>query len=503
MPVLGMLYPSLALARLADPRELGARDGVPASRDETVARAAAAIAGELRHIVADAPTAGPEDEAWYWAAPILLDLRLDRAGTEQWLGQRSLPALWTGGEQDDEDGSRWADHVAAAQRLAASPPTLGRPPADLAEVLAVMAIGGPGTCALRALTRVAGGSAADSETRLRQAAATVGWAFRSLFNLPEVTALIRGANSTEPYWRQAVEHCADGNLQAVLDEYAHVLREALGLQAQPPQQTAEGIAAAIVRALSIRTPTLRVDEIRRVDGQAGFEQHGMRGRFALRFQAEENGSGRATRPEQVREAFNSPFWPFVLATTSVGQEGLDFHHYCHAVVHWNLPSNPVDLEQREGRVHRYKGHAVRKNVAWRFGGTDLSSTEDPWEALFRAAEAVRPAGVSEIFPFWVYAPTGGARIERHVPYLPLSRDRLRLAGLKRSLALYRMVFGQPSQEDLLAYLLERLPTERVDALTRQARIDLSPPRATRGPRYGPPPGPLVRGGHTNADFGTG
>ena len=38
---------------------------------------------------------------------------------------------------------------------------------------------------------------------------------------------------------------------------------------------------------------------------------------------------------------NSPFWPFVLATTSVGQEGLDFQQYCHAVVHWNLPSNPV------------------------------------------------------------------------------------------------------------------------------------------------------------------
>ena len=65
----------------------------------------------------------------------------------------------------------------------------------------------------------------------------------------------------------------------------------------------------------------------------------------------------------MRTAFNSPFWPFVLATTSVGQEGLDFHQYCHAVVHWNLPANPVDLEQREGRVHRYKGHAIRKNIA--------------------------------------------------------------------------------------------------------------------------------------------
>jgi len=180
-------------------------------------------------------------------------------------------------------------------------------------------------------------------------------------------------------------------------------------------------------------------------------------------------------PEQVREAFNSPFWPFVLATTSVGQEGLDFHQYCHTVVHWNLPSNPVDLEQREGRVHRYKGHAVRKNVAQGFRDTAPSGTEDPWQGLFRAAEAVRPEGVSEIFPYWVYAPPGGARIERHVPYLPLSRDRLRLEALRRSLAVYRMVFGQPRQEDLLNYLLRRLPATQAEALMRAARIDLSPP----------------------------
>jgi hypothetical protein len=72
----------------------------------------------------------------------------------------------------------------------------------------------------------------------------------------------------------------------------------------------------------------------------------------------------------------------LLATTSVGQEGLDFHPYCHAVYHWDLPSNPVDMEQREGRVHRYKGHAVRKNVARRFGLASLRerwSGGDPWE----------------------------------------------------------------------------------------------------------------------------
>ena len=476
MPVLAMLYPSHALARLASPRELGGLSDMPASREEIVARTEAAIVEELRHITVGAPTSGPEDEAWYWAAPILLDLRLDPAGTKQWFTQQSLPTLWTGGEQDEEEGSRWADHVAAAQQVVTSPPSLGRPPADLPTVLAEMAIGGPGTCALRALAQVAGSPSADGETWLLQAAATVAWAFRSLFNLPEVTALIRGANRAEPYWRRVVAHCVDGNLQAVLDEYAHVLREALGLQTNPPQKIAEGIAAAIMRALSIRTPTLRVDKIRHGHGRVDFEQQGMRGRFALRFQSEESDTGRTTRPEQVREAFNSPFWPFVLATTSVGQEGLDFHQYCHAVVHWNLPSNPVDLEQREGRVHRYKGHAVRKNVAQEFRDTALRGTEDPWEGLFRAAEAARPDGVSEIFPFWVFAPPGGARIERHVPYLPLSRDSFRLEALRRSLAVYRMVFGQPRQEDLLKYLLRRLPAGRVEALMRQARIDLSPPR---------------------------
>ena len=66
----------------------------------------------------------------------------------------------------------------------------------------------------------------------------------------------------------------------------------------------------------------------------------------------------------------------MLATTSIGQEGLDFHAYCRKVVHWNLPSNPIDLEQREGRVNRYKCLAVRQNIAQQYGG------EFDWERMF-------------------------------------------------------------------------------------------------------------------------
>ncbi len=90
-------------------------------------------------------------------------------------------------------------------------------------------------------------------------------------------------------------------------------------------------------------------------------------------------------------------------STSIGQEGLDFHWYCHAIVHWNLPTNPVDLEQREGRVHRYKGHAVRKNIAKTFGKHGLNSkNEDPWLVMLNAAKKVRGNGDNDLVPYWIY-----------------------------------------------------------------------------------------------------
>jgi hypothetical protein len=212
--------------------------------------------------------------------------------------------------------------------------------------------------------------------------------FLPLFNLPESMALIRGLNEQEPYWQRVLEYCVAGGFQAVLDQYAHMLKESLGLCGKSSRTIAEQIAKEMRDAVTLRTSSLGVDSIEVGSDGKGIhsETRMMRGRFALRFGEEraENGE-EPTRADAVRKAFNSPFWPFILASTSVGQEGLDFHTYCHAVVHWNLPSNPVDLEQREGRVHRYKGHAVRKNLAARYGQTaSCYHATDPWRQLFIA-----------------------------------------------------------------------------------------------------------------------
>ena len=58
--------------------------------------------------------------------------------------------------------------------------------------------------------------------------------------------------------------------------------------------------------------------------------------------------------------------------------------------------------------------------------------------------------------------------------LPLSRDIERHGALRASLALYRMVFGQPRQEELVSYLAKVLSPVEVQALGDSLQIKLAP-----------------------------
>ncbi len=292
-------------------------------------------------------------------------------------------------------------------------------------------------------------------------------------------ALVRGHGTGEnPYWLKLLDYCVSGGLQSVLSEYAHVLRESLGRLDREAEAIVPDMARTMNEALSVHTASYSVTDIRVAGNDVTLTTPTpkLRARYALRFgtQSPEDES-ELQRASVVRTAFNSPFWPFVLATTSVGQEGLDFHQYCHAVVHWNLPANPVDLEQREGRVHRYKGHAIRKNIAAAHRRDAIHrSVRDPWEAMFEAARRARAKGVSDLVPYWIYMTEGGARIERYVPAFPLSREVENLRLLKRSLAAYRLVFGQPRQEDLAEYVLASAEGTNLDKIGELLALDLSP-----------------------------
>ncbi len=457
MPVIAWLLPSPTLATKIDPLEIALGRGsgpldVQELRDEVKA-----ICRSLVETLPDAGEGTRADERWYWAAPILLD---SHNGLLDWCKSHSG---WRSATPDHESGTRFKDHIDLLVSMAEGNIPLGPQPDDLVDVLCDLALAGPGVCALRALRRIGVGIDAG-DPNLLSAAARIASGFRSLFNMPETIAMLRGSGE-DTYWRLTLQYGIDGNLQSVLDEYVHVLRESLGLQEHSPEGQVAGIAECIQSVLSLRTAQIRIDEIKMSGDGFALDDFNTRCRFALRFGDIRDDNNQAlVRADSVRDAFNSPFRPFVLASTSIGQEGLDFHTWCHAVVHWNLPSNPVDLEQREGRVHRYKGHAVRKNVAERYGLTALSVAHeggDPWQTLFQIAAQGKSNGLSDLIPYWIFE-DGSARVERRIPLLPYSKEVGKLKRLKQGLALYRMVFGQPRQEDLLFSLSQNGNHESAD-----------------------------------------
>lgn len=445
MPVVAWMLPSPTLATKIDPLEIALRHGRGAMGVQELKNEVKAVCQSLIEALPEAGEGSKVDERWYWAAPILID---SANGVLDWCKNEQG---WMSATPDHETGARFKDHLELLVSMAEGDYlSLGPQPNNLADVLCDLALAAPGVCALRALRRLDAGFDASNPILL-SAAARIASGFRTLFNMPETIAMLRGAGE-DTYWRLTLQYGIDGNLQAILDEYVHVLRESLGLQAHSLEEQVVGIAECIQSVLSLRTAQIRIDEIRAVEGKFLVEGFNTRCRFALRFGDIRDDNNQAlVRADSVRDAFNSPFRPFILASTSIGQEGLDFHTWCHAVVHWNLPSNPVDLEQREGRVHRYKGHAVRKNVAERYGLNELSESykgDDPWQTLFQIASQNKSNECSDLVPYWVFE-KGSALVERRIPLLPYSKEVGKLKQLKKGLALYRMVFGQPRQEDLL------------------------------------------------------
>jgi hypothetical protein len=471
-----LLYPSFVLAELVDPLATRVEDGSLLPLADVRRAVRTALEQRLGDLLDGRPTTGRVDRRWYWAASVYLDWRDGDDDTHDFAVGSGAARHWTG---DDQNPGRFGDHVAQLQHfLAQEQDDLGRMPDDLFDVLIDQTLASPAVAALRAFGRQGFDVRA---TPARRAAAHVAWGFRSLLSPPDITEYLASRQpASVPYWRACLRYAVDGNLQAVLDEYVHVLRDWRGhrlatLGAAERQQALADLTETMVATLSMRTAGYAVDVPEVTEGCIEIERERFRGRFAVPF-GDLRGADdqQLMRAGQVTESFNSPFWPFVVASTSVGQEGLDFHLYSHAVVHWNLPSNPVDLEQREGRVHRYKGHAVRKNVAARHGAALSPNGGDPWEELFQVAADQRTADDSEIVPFWVYPLEGGARVERHVPMLPFSREVGRYERLKRSLAAYRLAFGAPRQEELVSYLAQRFDADQLARLSESLRVDLSP-----------------------------
>lgn len=338
--------------------------------------------------------------------------------------------------------------------IACAPPSTG-PTDDELQRLAQAVLFSPGTVLLRAVRRVFG-PPRDELQRLERLISLAVEALRGYLDTPEFHLLLPGRNRRAAI-RQAIY---EGNLEGVLDEYLTVMA---GLGSAPEADAEEDALEKLTTSLDIRSSQLPLHRLGR-SGTMRFRCHAALP-FGLSADKVEKRTNRRLRSDFLRVAFNSPFRPFVLATTSIGQEGLDFHAYCCRIVHWDLPANPVDLEQREGRIRRYGGLSVRTALA---EGHLVAS----WASI--AAEAKeRDDG---LYPWWQ---AGSDRVCALTYATAFSRERETLEELKKSLALYRLTLGQPDQEQLIRALQRRIAeagpsSGSLQAWLRASHISLAP-----------------------------
>ena len=326
-----------------------------------------------------------------------------------------------------------------------------------------MALGSPAVCAFRSLRRYFG-----NEKDILICAFQIGLAFIDLFNKPESTAIVEimYPHKSLEYWQKVIYYCIDGNLQSVLDEYIFMLLN--------DYDDINELTDALCSALTLRTSTLKIDDAssfgkKEVDDSDS--KHTMRSHFAAAFGVNAKSSqGSEVRATNIREAFNSPFKPFVLATTSIGQEGLDFHWYCRRIMHWNLPNNPIDFEQREGRINRYNGKVIRQRIAEKYRG-EVVGEKNPWKKMFELAkqDKFNAKFPCDIVPHWHFD-SNSVSIERVVPLYQYSEDIQRYKKMIRIQGLYRLTFGQPRQVELAEALDCDLSQEEKDRIL----IDLCP-----------------------------
>lgn len=467
-----LLYPSHTLANLFNPNDALLRQrSLSELRSELVAR--------INRLIEDAElyrfrTSTGESDKWYWAAPVLFDRRTPsvKEGLADWLEwvAKSDDSDFLNAKKEDSNergqASSKAKHFEELVRCFDQPHEagLGPLPNDLAETLADMAIASPAVVALRCAREQFQPEFYDATLFAFDLASE----FLSLFNKPESIAAVRLSTPRAAYWRRVLQYCVDGCLQSVLDEFAHVVR------ADNPSLWE--MYNRLVASMNLGTASIKVDDL---SSFLKDKRRNMRCHFAVDMgsQRVETDEGQ-DRIRGIRNNFNSPFRPFVLATTSIGQEGLDFHTYCRKIVHWNLPSNPIDLEQREGRINRFKGLVIRQQIATKYRDrltNESVQKSGVWDALFDVAAVQERTGNGkcELIPFR-HVEADEYQIERIIPFYPFSRDRAKLSSLLKTLAIYRLAFGQPRQAELVEHLLTNIPDERISEIRNKLMIDLSP-----------------------------
>jgi hypothetical protein len=256
------------------------------------------------------------------------------------------------------------------------------------------------------------------------------------------------------YTHAIPEAVVAGNLESVLDEH-------LWIASRLDADAITHFPRDLVKTLGLHEGRHRVYEPGLGDDPFQLRCHAAMPFANARIENASGGEDRL-RTDEMRRAFNTPFWPHVLATTSLGQEGLDFHVWCRQLLHWDLCPSPLDLEQREGRIQRFGGLSVRTALAGQYGDHALGEGglhSSPWMVLAHHADQEFSADTSGRSPWWSCP---GEKIDRVFVVMPQSRQTIKFDQLSRLRWLYRLALGQPHQQDFIETVMQMPSDGRED-----------------------------------------
>jgi hypothetical protein len=189
----------------------------------------------------------------------LAPLLLDGAGyVTTWLNQDQYLAVY---DEDDEKSKKQKGFLAHLEALKAlyrdthngRVVALGKKPDDLIEVLTDMAIASPAVCIYRTYKKYAKSFAHYLPSQIAKL-------FLNRMNSPEATAIVKlaaGRKNDDAHWENLLTYCKYGNIQAMFDEYAHLITNGL----DKDERLIDRLHYTIADSMNVRTTSYNVDTL--------------------------------------------------------------------------------------------------------------------------------------------------------------------------------------------------------------------------------------------------
>ncbi len=282
---------------------------------------------------------------------------------------------------------------------------------------------------------------------------TIKDAFNIYFKKEGIKQAIAYCKITKP--EELLDYCIEGGLNATLKEYKYAGGSAKDLQAALVYGSGKGINGVENQGNDCSQVHVYSSESYNND----FELDNpfiVKCHYAERFNADYTDTGRSeTTPsgqihfKNCHNAFNSPFWPMILCTTSANQEGYDLDRYCCRIMHYSLPKSTMAFEQRDGRIDRRLSLLARRRMVHLDKINGLKHLE--WDEVFGQEQYQGESGMS---PFWTqmgYLETckeknvDPIKLERIVPYFPMTPEFTYYRRLLEQKNKYRGKFGMPNE----------------------------------------------------------